>query len=237
MEYTVIDVKGYKVKIDTEDYDRINKISWYAHKERGRIYICADKFLYGQRIGLKLHRYIMNCPVGMVVDHINGDTLDNRKCNLRICSQRENARNSKTPRTNKTGFKGVICYKNKDGSISFRARIKSNRVQYYLGTFDTIEDAVIAYENKSKELFGEYARALECNIDKDKHKGERLKVMRTNTSGLTGIIIDKRTNKYIAQKNVKLDGKWKHISIGRYNTLGEAKEAYDKYINKHKEVL
>jgi hypothetical protein len=91
----------------------------------------------------------------MVIDHANGDTLDNRKVNLRICTRADNKRNRGIPSNNTLGYKGVALTKSKK---RYMARIGSGRGKHmYLGTYDTIEEAARAYDAKAKELFGEYA--------------------------------------------------------------------------------
>jgi hypothetical protein len=96
----------------------------------------------------------MNPSANMVIDHINGDKLDNRRSNLRICTQAENVRNQKKTRYPRLShYKGV----SKDHGC-WRARITKDRVWYCLGYFRTEEAAAQAYNQAAQELFGEYAR-------------------------------------------------------------------------------
>ena len=101
----------------------------------------------------KVHRIIMNAPEDKVVDHINGNKLDNRKINLRLCTNRENLMGQKIPRDNKSGFKGVYWYK---ASKKWMAKIVVNYKTIYLGLFDKVEDAGMAYKNAAKLYFKEY---------------------------------------------------------------------------------
>jgi hypothetical protein len=96
----------------------------------------------------------MNCPDGMHVDHINHNTLDNRKENLRICTNSENQMNKGKYKNNKSGYKGV-CLKKSTGKWS--ASIKINKKQKYLGCFDDPKDAYRAYCNASRKNHGEYS--------------------------------------------------------------------------------
>lgn len=91
------DGKVVEVQIDDEDYDRISDYSWNAcyNKNIKNYYITHSYKENGKSKNLFLHRLIMNCPEGMVVDHINHDTTDNRKQNLRIVTQKENMQNLK----------------------------------------------------------------------------------------------------------------------------------------------
>jgi hypothetical protein len=100
----------------------------------------------------KLHRLIIECPDDMVVDHINGDKLDNRRSNLRICQQIENTRNRKTNYDKKT--KGVGFQKR---SGTYRARIRVNYKHIYLGDFKTEQEALDAYAKAAIYYHGEFA--------------------------------------------------------------------------------
>lgn len=104
-----------------------------------------------------LARLVMNAPEGMCVDHINRNTLDNRKVNLRICTGSENGRNSKSKTGSTSRYKGVHVKARTKYSKIWIARIGHDGNQIYLGSFTKEEDAAIAYNKKAKELFGEYA--------------------------------------------------------------------------------
>lgn len=109
-----------------------------------------------------LHRYIMNAPAGVTVDHINGNKLDNRKMNLRLCSQSENNMNRGVFSNNKSGIKGVSWNKSKKKWV---AQIQVNGKRIYLGAFDDKLVASNRYIDKSKELFGRYCN--EATIKKE----------------------------------------------------------------------
>ena len=88
----------------------------------------------------------------MVIDHIDGDPLNNAIANLRLCTPKENSRNSITPKNNTSGFKGVSVMKNG----RFRAYISVDRRQVHLGIFDTAEDAFAAYMHAANDHFGKF---------------------------------------------------------------------------------
>jgi len=105
---------------------------------------------------VKLHRHLMNCPPHLQVDHINGDILDNRKSNLRICTQAQNAANSPRQRNNTSGYKGV----SKNGD-SWMAKIMIDKRPIYLGTFSTKELAAKAYNTAAIKYHKEFANLNE----------------------------------------------------------------------------
>ena len=101
----------------------------------------------------------------MQVDHINGNTLDNRKENLRLCTNQQNAMHRGKTKNNKSGYKGVRYMKKKKGMINehskpWQAQIYLNQKQIYLGCYKTPEEAARAYDKKAIELFGEYATLI-----------------------------------------------------------------------------
>ncbi len=140
--------KGMHTLIDLDDYERLvsdGLLKWNAQKCYKRFYVSRsvkEKKLY-------LHRYIMGVDgKGMCIDHINGDPLDNRKSNLRVCSHRENSRNKKK----KHGFKGVSKY-----NSTFAAQIQINNEHVNIGYFSTPSDAARAYDFAAAIFFGEFA--------------------------------------------------------------------------------
>lgn len=128
------------VLLDDEDYEKLkrdfNNMKWSVsiNPRNNDFYFNKRK----NKIKYLLHRYIMNCPKGMYVDHINHNTLDNRKCNLRIVSNADNLRNGNIRANNKTGIKGVHYNKIRKKYI---ATIKVNYKNINLGSFDNIEEA------------------------------------------------------------------------------------------------
>ena len=101
-----------------------------------------------------MHRMLLNFPEQ--VDHINGNTLDNRKSNLRIASLKQNTRNLTTKRKSKSGFRGVFRAPKNYVSRPWKAGIKHNNKNIHLGYFSTPEEAAKAFDKAAKELFGEF---------------------------------------------------------------------------------
>lgn len=100
-----------------------------------------------------LSRYIFGEPEGLVVDHINGDSLDNRKTNLRIVTPAQNNMNRGLMSNNRTGVPGVDRYMDR----YWRARIGVNGKDVYLGYFDNKDDAIKARYEAEEKYFGKYS--------------------------------------------------------------------------------
>jgi hypothetical protein len=158
-EYKTINVssKTYPNEItmvSIEDYDTLNKHKWFISKGRKNdIYITRS--LYNpetkKRKNLRMHRIIMQAKDGEIVDHINRNTLDNRRCNLRITDKFGNARNKNIYKNNTSGYKGVWFENNKWSSyIYYNKYIR-------LGFYKIKEDAALAYDFASKILFEDKA--------------------------------------------------------------------------------
>ena len=140
--------QGKFTQVSDEDYPEVSKYKWHAHKEgRGRDVFYAKRkvIVNGKQFTIPMQNAIMNTPKGMVVDHIDHDPLNNQRSNLRNCSVLENRRNNSS--ISKNGFKGVYII----------ALITVNSKSINLGTFDTVEEAAHAYDEKAKEYFGEFA--------------------------------------------------------------------------------
>lgn len=134
------------------DYDSLEEmlntdVKWYAaYDPKVKNYYVIGE-LNGKQI--KMHRFITKCPKGLVVDHINRNTLDNRKENLMNVSIAENARNTKLYRNNKSGVKGVRYRENQN---RFIATLKINRTQIHIGSYKTLEEAEKAINKARLEL-------------------------------------------------------------------------------------
>lgn len=132
----------YECKIDTEDLDKVKELgtSWgIARSNSSYFMVRTIKQVNGERKAIGIHNIIMNPPDGMVVDHINGDTLDNRKRNLRTIPRWGNAQNvTKLLRNNRSGVRGVSWYKSLN---KWRAKATLNNKDYHLGYYDSLEEA------------------------------------------------------------------------------------------------
>jgi hypothetical protein len=102
-----------------------------------------------------MHRQILGAPPGQQVDHINGDTLDNRRVNLRLATHGQNQHNRGKYRNNKSGYKGVSWDK---AAGKWRAQIKFNNKKYNLGRYHDPIEAALAYDAAAIRLHGAFAR-------------------------------------------------------------------------------
>lgn len=140
--------KGKKSIIDDDDFDLISAYKWHAAGRYAgtQLWDAAAK----KRTYLMMHNLIINPPKGQVVDHINGDSLDNRRSNLRIASNQQNSWNRR-PRAD-SGFLGV----RKSGD-QWMAAIYPNLTPISLGSYETKELAAAAYNEASAIIYGEFA--------------------------------------------------------------------------------
>ncbi|GHU69151.1 hypothetical protein FACS1894184_12630 [Clostridia bacterium] len=132
---------------DVEDYDRVVGYNWRM-SEYGYVSCWKDNEV------VKLHRLLLDAPVNLFVDHINGCPNDCRKDNLRLVTPHENAFNTRLYKNNKTGYKGVFWH---ERMRRFQASIRFSGKHIHLGFYDSPLDAAHAYNNAASTYFGEYA--------------------------------------------------------------------------------
>jgi len=142
--------KGLYAIVDAADFEWLNRYKWTTLSAGDKAY--AIRSHKGKTI--LMHREIMQPPPGMVVDHINGLSVNNRRCNLRVCTPQQNHFNSR-PRAKKSKYKGVRFDKD---SGKWYAEITHCKIKYHLGTFEDEIEAARAYDRKAVELQGPFAR-------------------------------------------------------------------------------
>lgn len=150
--------KGKAFLVDREDYPLVKYFAWYVDKDG---YVLSN--IKGGTV--KLHHLVLGYTIDndkdIVVDHKNHVTSDNRKSNLRVCNNFQNAMNHKLSIRNKTGYAGV----SKTAKGKYRASITANGKCMHLGQYDNLEDAVMARKRAEEQYHGEFA-----------YKGEGIKV-------------------------------------------------------------
>ena len=136
-----------KAIIDLDDIEKCKKYKWSLKYDKTikNFYIHATFYNIKK---ITLHRYIMNCPNDKVIDHINHNPLDNRKCNLKICTILENLQNKKN---NTSGYVGVSFFKR---DKTWEANITVNKKKILLGRYKDINKAIQARKEAEKKYFG-----------------------------------------------------------------------------------
>jgi len=156
--------KGNVALVDDEDYQRLSRWSWWVVPSGSRHKLYAQRWdnTVKPRRAVWMHRVVCNAPPGTQVDHINMNGLDNRRENLRVCTQGQNQANRGPQQNNKSGYKGV-CPISRRGY--WQASIRHNRKSIYLGEFSSKKDAAQTYNKAALELFGEFAYLNEVTHD------------------------------------------------------------------------
>jgi hypothetical protein len=141
----------YGTLVSPEDLPLVSPFTWRTklNRENGNLYAVTSR----ARKTVYMHRLITKCPVGMVVDHANRDTLDNRRENLRITTVGKNGANHGEHQDSLVPYRGVSFH----GKARYRARIRRDGVDVHLGTFPTPEEAAAAYDSAALAVFGPFA--------------------------------------------------------------------------------
>lgn len=204
---------GMVTKVDDEDFEYLSKYNFHFKKQTDPRY----NYGYAYRViwnketktkkALDIHREIMKAKKGECVDHINHDTLDNRKENLRICTHQQNMCN----KISSNKYKGV-SYVSRNKLRPWVAICDNT----FVGCFETELEAAMAYNGRAKEVYGEFASFNDCGFIFN-HVPEKLK---------------NKTSKYIGVR--KFGNIWtayyKGKYIGCYKLEELAKEARDKEV-------
>ncbi|WP_416729235.1 HNH endonuclease [Fictibacillus sp. JL2B1089] len=140
--------------IDTTDLKRANEFegTWYAHWSpiTKTYYVAGVTPIYnGRRKQLFLHRWLMNVCGGLVIDHMNHDTLNNCRSNLRVVTMQQNNQNKRINKNNSTGFRGVTF---NHENQKWRARVQVNKQSLHLGYFNSVSEAAFAVKKARKEF-------------------------------------------------------------------------------------
>jgi len=162
--------------VDDEDYEKVMERKWYVWESGSGKHYAMSSCKHRS-----IHRLVMDAPNGFDIDHINGDPLNNRKENLRICTRAQNAQNRPLRKDSASGYKGVYevkkpirsKYIKKSGEVTYHESMPKKRFCAYigdpdtpsrkkmskkLGYFHTAEEAAECYDRKAIEMYGEFAQ-------------------------------------------------------------------------------
>lgn len=162
--------QGAVTLVDDEDFERFAPLGWYAAVSGALAYAVRHERAANaaSRRLIRLHRLIIGAPDGTVVDHVDGNGLNNRRCNLRLATAGQNASNS-IHRGNKHGFRGLVM---RNRPTPYVAKINVGCRRITIGCFKTAEDAARAYDDAARRMHGEFAR-LNFPHEGEQHAYER----------------------------------------------------------------
>lgn len=140
--------------VDDADFEEISRHKWYARRCGKAYYAVRAAQMGDRRVYLYMHRVVMEALPGMEIDHINSNTLDNQRSNLRACTRSQNHMNARKLTGCSSRYKGV--YWNKQAR-RWHSRIKVNGKHQHLGHFDNEWQAACTYNQAASRLFGEFA--------------------------------------------------------------------------------
>ncbi len=146
------------VLVDDVDFEEMSKWKWCLREGYAARYVRVGEDHKTKNVSM--HRIIARALEDEMVDHINQNRLDNRRANLRLCTQSQNTCNMKVKKTSKTQVKGVFPRKGDQYKKSpWRARVKKDGIVYLDRQFKTIEEAKAAYDACAREVQGEFSRS------------------------------------------------------------------------------
>jgi len=249
--------QGKESIVDDDNYEMLMKFApakfkrnrekghgWYASKQHksstGLFYAATNVWVpeLGRQRTVFMHKVILNPPKGKFTDHVNGDGLDNRKENLRVCTTAQNNANRGKNCTNTVGYKGVTTAKGREHvNKKYKAVLRTGNKAHFLGNYMTKEEAALAYDTKAKEVYGKFARLNFPNGPSDEVKKiiqetvYRPDKRKNNTTGFRGVGRNQWTNKNrppTIRYCARIGHNGKYERIGYYETAEQAARAYDK---------
>jgi hypothetical protein len=152
--FYILLTQGQHAMVDAEDYERVSRHKWCLSRVGNQLY--AYRKHHGKT--LRMHQFIMNPPQGMVVDHIDGNGLNNRRGNLRICTPQQNAWNHRRRKPPGAPSQYIGVYRYRDRPDKWYVKVQCAGDVTNLGPFDREIEAARARDRLALQLFGEYAR-------------------------------------------------------------------------------
>ncbi|MDA8220868.1 MAG: HNH endonuclease [Desulfitobacterium hafniense] len=232
--------QGQVAIVDDDRYDELSKLTWQASwsPSTKSFYACSGVYRKGP---INMARMILNAPKGVFVDHINGDTLDNRVDNLRLATNRQNQQNQHKQKS--SIYPGVYW---KKANSKWVAKISINKKDVHLGYFFTERDAFNAYISACQTHGFDVDQMLEKfeSIEEDENRKLIYPCSRfrkcsnqrsDNKSGVTGVHWKTRDNRWVAQIGVN----GKRFLLGSFRDISDAittrKSAEVQYFSTSKE--
>lgn len=209
---------GMFALVDAADAERVNQYRWHPCKRHSGNFVAMGRT---NGIEVLMHRFIMDAPHGIEVDHANHDTLDNRRiANLRLCTHSQNGANRRKLPGTAAPYKGVI---QRPGRDVWSARIDN----LHIGDYDSALDAAIAYDHAAWVASGEFSL---LNFPDRLQKPAPRKRSRIRGSGYAGVSFKKSIGKWVARIRVTPSsvGNDRRIHLGYFDTPEAAHEAVQR---------
>lgn len=212
MAREIILTRGKVALVDDVDYESVSKYKWYYHSSG---YAGSQIVIDGKKRYIYMHRQILNCTPTQEIDHVNHNGLDNRRCNLRVCSRAENNRNTRKRTVATSQYKGVLWSKRKKEWLAF---ITLNGKHNSLGFFESEQDAAKTYDRAVRYYFTDFACTNfpgdEAASVEDIRRNSHRRFKQTTSSQHAGIDYQKRNGRW----RVRIKGK----VVGYFKTEEEA---------------
>lgn len=198
--------RGFKAIVDDDDFEKLSKFKWHVFVSKNTNYAQRKSPQYkGKRGTIRMHRVILGVSDGRIIDHINRNGLDNRKCNLRVVTASQNNMNKIKVR-GESKFKGIHWNKK---AQKWSARIVLNRRITALGNYNTEVEAAMVYNIIAKKVFGKHALLNKLNKLPSAEFEEKIllkynnSVNRVFSSKYKGVYWDKNCQKWIVRVTIE----------------------------------
>lgn len=147
---------GFVCRVDDADMDRLVGRKWRVFKNNGIRYAACDTKVDGKRGVILMHRLLLDVPPGQIVDHADGDGLNNSRANIRVCTYGQNMCNKRVARSNALGLKNISVRVGRGGVVTYRVEVKRG-VRRLRASFTELEGAMAFAQLARAELHGAFA--------------------------------------------------------------------------------